>query len=250
MSYATLAEARDEGITTTRYGADVASDARVQRLLDEASERIDAVTGWWFRPRAQTWVFDGSGLADLWLPAPIITLTSVTLNGAELPLDQVLQYGTVASGEHLRAPRLRRVASTDLAAWGIGGTSIGGPGFIVQQPAVGQVWTRGQQNVSVVASLGITKANGTSPPTDIRDVCLRLVMRNLARLTDAAGQSARRSAEVVRETTDGHSYELGGTLPGAAGAWRRGGLTGDADIDVVLAGYRRPSRGAIVGGAR
>lgn len=225
MSYATLSEARDEGITSEQ-----ADNTRLQRLLDDASAYIDRVTGWWFDARVKTLVFDGEGTESLWLPAPIVSLTSVSIDGDALDLATVLSYGTTSSGTHLRAARLaRRLTSARL-----------------DEVRARPVWPEGRQNITVVGTFGYVLANGTSPPPEIRDACIRLAVRNLGLLGDASAQAEVRRAEVFRESTDGHSYELAGTLPGAAGAWRRGGILGDPAIDVVLAGFRRPSRAAVV----
>lgn len=34
-------------------------------------------------------------------------------------------------------------------------------------------------------------------------------------------------------------------MPGSAGSWRFGGITGDPEIDGAIARFRRPSRGAV-----
>ena len=80
MSYASIADARAEGVTT-----DLASDPRLQAALDAASEYVDAITGWWFEPRVYTsdapLYLDGNGTPHLRLPAPPITLVSLTVDG-------------------------------------------------------------------------------------------------------------------------------------------------------------------------
>ncbi len=230
MSYATLAQARLAGITTAVYGNDLASDERLQALLNDASEYIDRYTGWWFEPRTKTLTFDGDGCECLWLPAPIVSLTSVSISGTTLDLASVLQYGTAASGQELRAARLARV-----------GSSIG-----LYPVSVSTTWPRGRRNITVVGSFGYVKEDGTSPPTEIRDVCIRLALRSLRPIADPIGAAERRATSVYRETTDNHSYELAGGMPGAAGSWRQGGLQGDPEIDTALARHRRPSRGARV----
>lgn len=215
MSYATLVQARAEGITLQQ-----ADDPRLQSLLDDASRFLDDATGWWFSPRALTLRLDGTGDDWLVLPAPPVALTSVTLDGAALLLSDVVADGTPGTWPDRRsAPQLLR--------------------------AVG-CWTSGRRNVVVVGSFGYVEADLVSPPPAVRDACLRLAVRNLARLADAEGQAERRAGEVFRETTDGHSYELAGVLPGAAGAWRRNGLTGDPDVDRTIERYRRPPAGGRV----
>lgn len=223
MSYASLAQARAEGITTQQ-----ADDTRLQLLLDNASRYIDAVTGLFFEPRTRTLRFSGNGEIWLALPAPVITLTGVTLDDGALALADVIVDGLYTDEEHQRRnPRLARKPSS------------------FQYGADAARWPEGLQNITVAGSFGFVEANGTSAPPAIQEVCLRLALRNLARLGDASGQASRQASRVYREATDGHSYELAGGIPGAAGAWRQGGLTGDADIDVTLAMYGRAPGGAM-----
>ncbi len=215
MSYATLVQARAEGITTEQAG-----DLRLQQLLDDASSLIDDATQQWFAPRTITLRLDGTGLDWLPLPAPPIVLTGATLDGTALDLDGVTADGV--PGEHpdrRRAPQLVRAAGC---------------------------WTRGRRNVVIVGTFGFVESNLTSPPPAIRDACLRLAVRNLALVGDAEGQAERRAGEVFREQTDGHSYERGGVLPGAPGGWRNNGLVGDPDIDRALERYRRAPAGGRV----
>lgn len=215
MSYATLVQARAEGITLQQ-----ADDLRLQSLLDDATRFIDDATGWWFAPRAATLRLDGSGHDWLPLPAPPITVTSVVLDGVALALVDLLVDGTPGElPDRRRTPQLARPTGC---------------------------WTRGRRNVVIVGSFGFVEADLSSPPLAIREACLRLAVRNLALLGDPEGQAERRVGEVFREHTDGHSYELAGVLPGAPGGWRRGGLTGDPDIDRALERYRRPPAGGRV----
>lgn len=213
MSYATLTDARSEGITPA-----MADDARLTALLTQASQFIDTYTEQWFEPRTETLRFDGHDGELLHLPVPILALTSVTLDGAALSLtEDVIAYKSLRDRSN---PKLARAGSG--------------------------VWCVGRQNIVVVGSFGYCEADGTSPPPEIQRATLLLVVRNLAQLADPAAADARRAGEVFKEVTDGHSYELGGNFAGAAGSWRRNGLTGDPEIDRVLMRYRRPIAGGVV----
>lgn len=223
MSYATLAQLRDQGVTTTQ-----ASDGRAQALLDAATRYIDLATDTWFEPRTLTLGVSGGGEVWLALPAPVITLTSVTLDDAPLALTDLIVEGRYTDPlSERRAPRLARKP----ASYG--------------SLRDASRWPEGLRNITLVGSFGYVEADGTSAPPEIRDVCMRLAIRNLGLLGDASAQSSRQAARIYRESTDGHSYELAGGIPGAAGSWRQGGLTGDADIDVVLALWGRAPGGAM-----
>ncbi|HHY36547.1 MAG TPA: hypothetical protein GX518_02530, partial [Firmicutes bacterium] len=61
----------------------------------------------------------------------------------------------------------------------------------------------------------------------------RLVVREIPLLGDVEGQEERKRTRIISERTDDHSYtlaQLAGTLD----------LTGDPDIDGVLALFRAP----------
>lgn len=228
MSYATLADARAEGVTIGQ-----ADDTRLQRLLDDATELIDTITGWWFVARSATYSLDGSGAPHLHLPAPIVSLTSVTLGGVggtvltlTAGTGEVIVYGALTDPmSERRNPKLMRRGS--------------------ESSRYPLKWPRGSKNVVIVGSLGMTDSTGSAPPREIREVCLRLAIRSLSLLTNAGGQALRAAGDVVKETTDGHSYELAGAVAGAAGSWRRNGWTGDPDIDTVLMRWRAPISGGV-----
>lgn len=225
MAYATISDLRSAGVTTEQ-----ANDDRLTYLLNAATEYIDRVTGQWFEPRTSTLVFDG-GHTTLWPPAPIISITSITVNDTALNVStDVITRGTIAT-DPTEVPRiwLRSTGPTWIASAGRGKE---------------RRWPNGRQNIRVTGSFGYVRSD-LSTPFEIREVAQRLVLRNLPALTDAAGQADRNRARIVRETTDGHSYELGGAQASSAGSWRFGGATGDPDIDVPLAAYRRPPRAAL-----
>lgn len=213
--YASLSDARAEGITPEQ-----ADDPRLTALLTRASEHIDLYTGWWFAPRALTLRLDGSGARHLHLPAPAITLTRVAVDGSDLDLvDDVINVGAPSGLAAARFnPKLVR--------------------------ATGTRWPRGTQNVRVEGRFGFVDA-GETVPRAIREVCIRLAVRELARFADAAAQEERRRTMLTKEQTDGHSYELGQGELGKRAAWRFGGVTGDPDIDIPLARFRRPPGGGV-----
>lgn len=213
--YSSLSFARAEGITSQ-----MADDARLTSLLTRESRRIDDLTGWWFESRALTLTLDGSGARHLHLPAPAITITRVAVDDTDLDLADVLNIGkpTGLSTERWN-PKLLR--------------------------AGGYAWPRGTRNITVVGTFGFVEADGTVP-LPIQEACVRLVVRSLPLLANAAGQEDRRRTLITKETTDGHSYELGQGEIGRRAAWRFSGATGDPEIDVVLARYRCPPAGGVV----
>lgn len=206
--YATVAEARAEGITPA-----MASDARLSALLADASAFVDATTGWFFEPRALTLRLDGRGSATIEPPYPPLRLDSLVVDGGAMSLaaDDVVVEG---------APVL--------------------PGFLAPHITLrrGQLFRRDRGNVEVSGLWGYTEPDGTpfgATPAAIRTVTLQLVVRALPLLSDAAAWSdARLRRRLAEERTRDQSYRL--HKPELTTH-----LTGDPDLDTVLLRYRRPS---------
>ncbi len=204
--YASVADLRAEGVTPA-----VASDARLEALLTEASAFIEQVTGWFFEPRALTLRLDGRDTPSIEPPVPVLRLDALLVDDATLSLDadDLLVVGApVAPG--FDAPRftLRR----------------------------GRVFARGAGNVEAVGIWGYTEPDGTPfgrTPLAIRRVAMQLAVRMLTKVGDADGASTA-AWRLIEERTRDQSYRLAAPL----------GLgvvfTGDPEIDQVVARYRRP----------
>ncbi len=61
-------------VTTTTY------DAVLLRMASHASRLIDNASGRQFYPELATKYFDGSGEAEMWLPEPVLAITSLSLS--------------------------------------------------------------------------------------------------------------------------------------------------------------------------
>lgn len=200
MAYASVADLRAEGVTTEQ-----ASDQRLQQLIDLATSYVEAITGLWFEERAMTLRLDGTGSRTLWLPIFPTEVSTVRVDGRAVT--DYVAYNRFAPDDR-RSPRLVR--------------EVG--------------WPKGRQNIEVDGRWGYVDpapGGGVKTPEPIRRAVLRLVVRELPLLTDVEGQEDRKRTRIVSETTDGHSYtleRLAVTLD----------LTGDPDIDGILAMYRRP----------
>ena len=86
------------------------------------------------------------------------------------------------------------------------------------------VWPRGKL-VSIVGSFGYVEADGSTPRL-IKDLTKRLVVHNIARIGDVAGQ---RDSQIVREKLGNYEYELRQDAAQGSGAF------GDPKIDRTLA---------------
>lgn len=240
MSYATLQDLRDAGMTAQQL-----PDPKAQAALDLASRYIDRMTGRWFEPRTQTIRLDGHGTPTLFLGAPIIAITQVVAgtghNLAGVPpisLTNVVVYNRHLQG--LTSPDDRedpRLVLEGTEYWVGGPTHWGGP-----QEYVGAKWPRGRQNIEVQGSFGYTDYDGTATgktPDLIKRACVLIALRFAPAPASAGYQDAIARHRLLSERTRDQSYQLAALL--TQGAW-----TGDPEIDGILAGYvRGPSIGAV-----
>jgi len=206
--YASLADARAEGITVSQ-----ASDDRLRLLIDEASRSIDRMTGWFFDPRQLDMWLDGRGTPTVELPVHPIRL------------DRLIVVGTEWSTQ-----------SDQLVV-------VGGPvQATVPMPRLtlrhGLTFPRGHANILATGLWGLTEDDGSPTgrtPLDIRRACLLLVMAHLPPLGDLdASADARNRWRIVEERTRDQSYKLSPAPNGK-------NLTGDPEVDEILARYLRPA---------
>ncbi|GAB4111278.1 MAG: hypothetical protein OHK0013_47280 [Sandaracinaceae bacterium] len=206
--YASALDLRAEGVT-----AAAASDARLELLLDEATRLIDRLTGWFFEPRALTLRLSGRGAPSIELPVPPIRLDRLMLGDAEVPLD----------------------ASALLVVGAPVQPGFDGPRFTLRH---GRRFPRGSGNVVAEGLWGFTEDDGTPEgrtPLAIRRAAMLLALRNLAPLADDASFEARSRWRIIEERTRDQSYRLGPVRPSSVTS-----LTGDPEIDALLAPYVRP----------
>lgn len=205
--YCDVADLRAEGVT-----ADQATDERLAALIDEASRTIDRLTGWFFSPRLRAYRLNGRGTPSIEPPAPPIRIDVLAIDDAELstdPKDLVV----------VRAPVQ---------------PAFEGPRITLRH---GRRFPRGQGNVTVEGLFGYTEDDGSPQgriPLEIRRACMMLVLRGLPPLGDADGSAdARNRWRILEERTRDQSYKLDREA-------RPVPLTGDPDVDALLARYRRP----------
>lgn len=207
MGYATVADMRGEGVTEA-----MASDARLCALIEEASRVVDHHAGWFFDARQQTFHLDGRGTPTVEPPIPPIALSRLAVGGSDLSLhpDDLLVVGSpVAPDFHAPRITLRH----------------------------GRRFPKGSGNVEVEGLCGYTEPDGTPhgrTPLEIRRATMLLVLRLLPPLGDVETASDARSRwRIIEERTRDQSYKL-------APDSRAAPLSGDPEVDAILARYRRP----------
>lgn len=200
MAYCTVQEMRDEGITEAQ-----ADNARITMLIALATGYIELITRRWFEPRTLTLKLDGQGHDTIWLPAPILEITAVKVDGTAARDSDLTVYDRLMPDDR------------------------GNPKIVYSEG-----FHKGKQNVEISGSFGYTEANGSTPAL-IRQAAKKLVIRELPKLTDEVSQEDRRRARIISETTDKHSYTL--SQLASSGEW-----TGDPEIDNALYYYKAPPR--------
>ena len=224
--YATVADLRDEGVTVA-----AASDTRLGRLCEEVSALIDRVTGQFFEPRTRTFRLSGRGAPTLELPVPVIRLTRVQV-----------EYETLAGSEAAPFPFVPGAVfelPLDAATLEVRGAPVGydyGGSFVALRH--GLLFPRGHGNVLLEGVWGFTEDDGSPEgrtPLSIRRACMLLALRNLAPLADDASFEARSRWRLLEERTRDQSYRLDPAKRSAPV------LTGDPEVDVLLAPYVRPA---------
>jgi hypothetical protein len=205
--YAVVQDLRAEGVTPA-----MASDARLESLIREATQAIDRMTGWYFEPRHLTYGLSGRGSATLELPVPLLYLERVAVNGNVVSLqdEDVLVFGRSTL-----------------------------PGDLIPQLTLdnGWIFPKGAHNVAVTGLWGVTEADGSElggTPLEIRRACMLLVLRSLPLLSGQDSADARNRWRILEERTRDQSYRLESLKNKAP-------LSGDPEVDDILLRYRRPA---------
>lgn len=99
-------------------------------------------------------------------------------------------------------------------------------------------WPEGRGNIVVRGTFGRVDEAGKAPLL-IRLACMRLVIRELPKLADTEAQEDRLRSRIAQESTAGHSYTLRAEN-------RPSSLSGDPEIDSILALFRAPLGGGVV----
>ena len=205
--YCMLQDLRDEG-----FAPDAVSDTRLVRIIALASRTIERITGRFFEPRRQRIELDGLGSSELLLDEPIIAVEKIEIGGGGPVSGATIYNRHITQGLMLPDDR--------------------------QNPRIHLGFPCGARNVRVTGLFGYTEPDGSptgTTPLLIREACKRLVVREIPLLSDTGRrEDARQRFRILQEKTREQSYTLDKLAhPGA--------LTGDPDIDDILALFMRPA---------
>lgn len=219
MAYATIEDVRDEGLPIA------INDTLVARWLLEAQAIVDNVSRNKFEPVTGTFIFDGNNTHLMHMPLPIISVTSLTVNGNTDVLDPSLYR--VYNGQglpqddrknpkiELRTPRLITITSA-LPLFG------------------SRIFRRGYDQ-TIVGTWGYTESDGTVPVL-IRRATVGIVMTMSDQLYPKfAGARGHGIGPVTREKTDNHELQFG-TLIRDVGKYVL-----PTDIENLLLSFKAPA---------
>lgn len=220
MAYISLADLSNEGMVVSSAG----DKTRAEKLIRVACAYFDKMTGQWFDDRSFTadapLLLDGSGTRTLHLPVPIISVTDIKINGTAINMSGVAVYNRRVPDDRGN-PRIVFKLDADYleAAW-----------------FDGSLWPVGRQNIALVGHFGYMDWGDEGQritPEPVKQAVLKMVMREMPKLGTGDGMMKRKLTDAKSETTDDHSY----TLFDVASS---GTVTGDPEIDNVIAAYRAP----------
>lgn len=236
LSYCLVQDLRDEGLTdTVKF-----TDAWVQRRIYLASRMIDAATKRHFYPKAMTLKVDGRGGPMVLLNDPIIAVSAVEFDttpylpsATPVDMDLIRVYNRHLT-QNLESPDDRANPKIEL---------FHPADSLTHYDSGSLLWTRlvfprGQQNVTITGFFGFTEYDGSAKgrtPELIKHACKLLVFREIDKMARTGARFDRQNrSRITSERTRDQAYTLG---PSALTA---GLLTGDPEIDSILAMFVRP----------
>ena len=191
--YVTVEEVEDEGEEGT--------SERITKAIMLAQAYIERMTGQWFELRNKTLYFDGKDKKTLFLPIFVYSISQIMINDSEVD-DYTLYNGFFPDDRY--NPKIVFAYKT----------------------------SKGRRNVAITGQIGFVDENQETPVL-IKNICIKLALNHIKTLADPERTDGIDRSRIVKETTDGHSYELG-QLASA------GGYTGDPEIDAVLRSHQAP----------
>jgi hypothetical protein len=212
--YVTIQDLRDEGIPETELG-----DDRALILLEGWQQWIERKTEQWFIPKDLEMYLDGNGSRVLWLPVPIISVTSLYANDdfdTAVDSDSYVVYNRYFPDDR-RNPRIKLKRST---------------GNIYTSITTGK-FVAGDQNQMIDGRFGFIEEDGTVPYA-IRRAIMLLVNMTKEEMGDEE-ISALDRGRVIEEVTDRHRIKYA-DIWNSIRSWNSIGIT---EVDQAIKLYRR-----------
>jgi len=245
-NYVSVKDMRDEGVDESAY-----DDDRVIQTIKLAESFVERVTGRWFYPRHLSLRVDGTGSDVLPVGPAIITIEEVRVLYEPAAGYPSIDYNEIDVGairiynrhltQGLREPDDREA-----------------PKLVFEDYDLATVakWWKGSQNVVLTGYFGYTQLgpydevgetaeysqvplNYGSCPPEIKDAVKRIVALWLPQRADLDSiDDSTRRYDIARIKT--RDQEIQYSARASAGSSRVSWATGDPNIDVLLAAFRRP----------
>jgi len=243
--YVGIEDIRDEGFSDSEL-----PDERLIYGIALATSTIDRITRRFFEPRNRTFLFDGRGsqVGKFQLRIPIIALTEVKVDDAVVPIDTFKVYNRhLTQGLTMPDDRDNPMVSYDL-----------GSELEIEYLVDIARFLRGRQNISLAGIFGYTELGpddavgetspgsqvplsyGETPPL-IKRAAMLLTVRYAFTTADGDGDDFSRRLAVTKVRTRDQEILWGGmqgSMSGDGGGIP--GLTGDTEVDNILALYKAP----------
>lgn len=229
--YVGVQDFRDAGLEVA-----TASDAAVIDQILIWQEFIERATRQWFVPRAMTLTFDGHDGDTVFFGVPVISVSSVKINGRDDALDTTYyKVYNNRSGfpDDRKNPKLSLQRGSDRNVFA-GPILLDGP----------MRFRKGRMNQTIVGVFGYVEADGTTPKL-IKRALMKLVLEKLQKPLYSSGGGADPpaivSSVIEEEETDGHRIRYG--KPGGGTVASKNGLSGmtdDPEVLNIIKLYRAP----------
>jgi hypothetical protein len=222
MAYATLQDVRDFGITE-----DMLSDAKVLIMLEMYSEAIDSITGQWFEPRTLTIKVDGAGVDTLFLDVPIISISSLKINGDTIatPASDYTVYNSRSMPDDRKVPKI----------------VLGAEGGHLAPRALRPIFVTGRRNQEVSGVFGYVDADGNTPAL-IKHALLLIIAEKVANPPVPGEYQEEKKGgmgPLIEEVTDSHSLKWGMPNQKAQKAGIASGISDDREVNKILLMFKR-----------
>jgi hypothetical protein len=224
-----IQDVRDEGVTSSD-----ADDARVTYLIGLATQYIRVATGGGlFTKETLTFKMDGPGGRVLFLPIPIISLTSIKIESVTLDSSSYVVYNRIGPPFDDRYnPKVVMKSSPEAAYYGDNW-------FVRRKKWDDPVFPYGQQNIELSGDFGFVEDSSGTVCSQIKQLALALVIREVKLLTDKSRKADQRKDRIVSESIGDYSYSLEELA-------KSGEPTGDPYIDQIIADYHVPIKVSMI----
>lgn len=201
------------------------------RMIQEAMQFIDEKTGQYFNKRSGVFKLEGNNTSLMHLPTPIIEITELTINSVDTVLDEGEDFDFVAFKGRLNPQDDRRNPRIKLN-FGRGRNSIFS-GSLTSRAFMKGTFT------TITGSFGFLELDG-STPLQIQKAVKLLVMKEINEPIGEGASATSGTGPLKRLKVDIHEQEF--FEPSGNKDSSRSSLSGDPEVDRIIATYRTPIR--------